>query len=150
MFFYVKYLFYSFLMHNIYFPNGISILDYSKNNYKHYIMPSLCALLKLVIINLIGFSINFSLVAPYVDHLLFHPCYTISCVIWWSFCLSYLLILLYHLLIFYYSIFVVSSWDICVYLLIWATSKCIYTFSYVTLPYLSMIFWLFIFPSVKL
>ena len=52
------------------------ILDYSKNNYKHYIMPSLCALLKLVTINLIGFSINFSLVAPFVNHLLFYPCYT--------------------------------------------------------------------------
>ena len=33
-----------------------SILDYSKNNYKHYIMPSLCASLKIVIIYFIGSS----------------------------------------------------------------------------------------------
>src|SRR2546421_8296232 len=58
-----------------------SILDYSKNNYKHYIMPSLCASLKIVIINSIGSSFkllcNSALLYHYctiVNHLLICIC----------------------------------------------------------------------------
>ena len=111
------------------------------------------------------FSLNayFYLSQVYKDHMNFFSLY---CIIYQSFIILSLLyhflchlliflfilssILLYNLLIFIILNFVVSPWNFVIHFSIKAISKNIYTFLYVIPPYLFMIFWLFIFPSVKL